>query len=348
MLYRVLGRTGIRVSEIGFGCGNVGGLMVRGSHEEQVEAVSRALELGIDYFDTAPSYGDRRSETNLGRVLEELSPEVTVYGDRRSETNLGRVLEELSPEVTVATKVRIGAEDLDDIQGAVERSLEASLKRLRRDSVDLLQLHSRVAMERDGEGWGGAIGLEDVLGEGGVADAFDSVRSKGLTRFVGFTGLGEAEALHRVVESGRLDVMQAYCNMINPTAGWDVPDDFSGYNFGRLIDKASAMGMGVAAIRVMAAGAIGGERARAGHASPLVRGPMVPGGEYGDDEAKAKSLDFMVSGDVSSLPEAAIRFVLMQPGVSVVLVGFSNLGQVEEAAEAPQGVLGTQSIAEPA
>ncbi len=68
MEYRVLGRTGIRVSEIGFGCGNVGGLMVRGSHDEQVEAVSRALELGIDYFDTAPSYGDGRSETNLGRV----------------------------------------------------------------------------------------------------------------------------------------------------------------------------------------------------------------------------------------------------------------------------------------
>ena len=50
---RVLGRTGIRVFEVGFGCGNVGGLMVRGSHDEQVEAVSRALELGFDYFDTA-------------------------------------------------------------------------------------------------------------------------------------------------------------------------------------------------------------------------------------------------------------------------------------------------------
>jgi len=102
MKYRVLGRTGIRVSEIGFGCGNVGGLMVRGSHEEQVEAVTRALELGIDYFDTAPSYGDGKSETSLGRVLEELSP-----------------------DVTVATKVRIGVEDLNDILGAVEDSLEA-------------------------------------------------------------------------------------------------------------------------------------------------------------------------------------------------------------------------------
>jgi aryl-alcohol dehydrogenase-like predicted oxidoreductase len=283
--------------------------MVRGSHEDQVEGVSRALELGIDYFDTAPSYGDGRSEANLGRVLEELGP-----------------------EVTVATKVRIGAEDLGDIRGAVERSLEASLKHLRRDSVDLLQLHSRVAMERDGEGWSGAIGLEDVLGDGGVADAFDSVRSRGLTRFVGFTGLGEADALHRVVESGRLDVVQSYCNMVNPSAGWDVPDGFPGYDFGRLIDKASASGMGVAAIRVMAAGALGGEGARAGHASPLVVGGMVPGGGYGADEAKARSLGFMVSGDVSSLPEAAVRFVLMHPGVSVVLVGFSDLGQIEEAA----------------
>jgi aryl-alcohol dehydrogenase-like predicted oxidoreductase len=306
--YRVLGRTGIRVSEIGFGCGNVGGLMVRGSHEEQVEAVTRALELGIDYFDTAPSYGDGKSETNLGRVLEELSP-----------------------DVTVATKVRIGTEDLDDILGAVESSLEASLGRLRVDSVDVLQLHSRVAMERDGEGWRGALGIEDVLGEGGVADAFDAMRARGLTRFTGFTGLGEAEGLHRVVESGRFDVVQSYCNLINPSAGWDVPVGFKGYDFKRLIDHAMGQEMGVAAIRVMAAGAVGGERARSGNALPSLGGPIVPGGEYRDNEAKVKGLDFLVSGDVSSLPKAAIRFVLMHPGVSVVMAGFSNIGQVEEA-----------------
>jgi L-galactose dehydrogenase/L-glyceraldehyde 3-phosphate reductase len=309
MEYRVLGRTGIRVSEIGFGCGNVGGLMVRGSRDEQVEAVSRALELGIDYFDTAPSYGDGRSEANLGRVLEGLGS-----------------------DVTVATKVRIGVRDLDDIPGAVERSLEESLRRLRRDSVDVLQLHSRVALERDGEGWSGAIGIGDVLGEGGVADAFDALRSRGLIRFNGFTGIGEAEALHRVVESGRLDVVQAYCNMINPSAGWDVPDGFSGYDFGRLIDMAAGRGMGVAAIRVMAAGAMGGERAREGHATPVVRGPLVPGGEYREDEARADNLGFLVSGGVSSLPEAAIRFALMHSGVSVVLVGLSDLRQIEDAA----------------
>jgi L-galactose dehydrogenase/L-glyceraldehyde 3-phosphate reductase len=309
MKYRVLGRTGIKVSEIGFGCGNVGGLMVRGSHEEQVEAVTRALELGIDYFDSAPSYGDGKSETSLGRVLEELSP-----------------------DVTVATKVRVGLEDLDDILGAVESSLEASLGRLRMDSVDVLQLHSRVALERDGEGWRGALGIEDVLGEGGVADAFDAMRTRGLTRFIGFTGLGEVEALHGVVDSGCFDVVQSYCNLINPSAGWEVPNGFNGYDFKRLIDHSMGREMGVAVIRVMAAGAVGGERARSGHASPRVGGSMVPGGGYRDDEARVKGLDFLVSGDVSNLPEAAIRFVLMHPGVSVVLVGFSDLGQVEEAA----------------
>ena len=282
--------------------------MVRGSQEEQVEAVTRALELGIDYFDTAPSYGDGKSETNLGRVLEELRP-----------------------DVTVATKVRIGLEDLDDILGAVESSLEASLERLRADSVDVLQLHSRVAMERDGEGWRGALGIEDVLGEGGIADAFDAMRARGLTRFTGFTGLGEVEGLHRVVESGRFDVVQSYCNLINPSAGWEVPVGFNGYDFKRLIDQAMGQEMGVAAIRVMAAGAVGGEMARSGHALPSLGGPMVPGGEYRDNEARVKGLDFLVSSDVSSLPKAAIRFVLMHPGVSVVMVGFSNIGQVEEA-----------------
>ena len=309
MDYRVLGRTGLRVSEIGFGCGNVGGLLVRGTHDEQLEAVRRALELGIDYFDTAPSYGDGKSETNLGRVLAELRP-----------------------RVTVATKVRIGPDDLNDIKGAVQRSLETSLERLQRDSVDVLQLHSRVAMERDGDGWRGAIGIDDVLGRDGVADAFDAVRSQGLVRFMGFTGLGEAEALHRIVDSDRFDVVQAYFNLLNPSAGWDVPPRFYGYDFGRLIDRAAEHDMGVAAIRVLAAGAVGGREARTGHASPAIRGPMVPGGEYSDDETRAQRLSFLISGDVMSLPQAAIRFALMCSGVSVVLIGFSDVGQVEEAA----------------
>ena len=126
MNYRTLGRTGLEVSEVGFGCGNVGGLMVRGEHGDQVKAVARAMELGINYFDTASQYGDGQSETNLGRVLNELNA-----------------------QVYVGTKYRLTANDDADIKGGVIASVDASLARMGREQVDLIQLHNRIAPQRD-------------------------------------------------------------------------------------------------------------------------------------------------------------------------------------------------------
>ncbi|MCW4050378.1 MAG: aldo/keto reductase [Candidatus Bathyarchaeota archaeon] len=309
MQYRKLGRTGLKVSEIGFGCGNVGGLIIRGSYEEQVDAVTHALDLGINYFDTAASYGDGRSEINLGKVLKELDP-----------------------DIILATKVGLTLDDLDDIHGAVKRSLEASLTRLQRDSVDVFQLHSRIALQRDSPEWPRSLGLEDVLGENGVADALDSVRSQRLSSYIGFTGLGETKALHRVIASGRFDVVQSYFNLLNPSSGQKVPPGFSGHDFKQLIDKAQEHGVGVAAIRVMAAGAVAGKKSRRGHAAPTIRGPIIPGSEYSKDEARARSLEFLIEGDVKTLPQAALRFVLMHSRVSTALVGFSDTQQIDEAA----------------
>ena len=67
---RKLGRTGLDVSLLGFGCGAVGGLMTKGAAADQERAIARAVELGINYFDTAQMYGDGESEKNLGRVLK--------------------------------------------------------------------------------------------------------------------------------------------------------------------------------------------------------------------------------------------------------------------------------------
>ncbi len=72
MQTRTLGRTGLEVSVLGFGCGAVGGLMVKGNAADQARAVVRALELGINYFDTAAMYGTGESERNLGRVRQSL------------------------------------------------------------------------------------------------------------------------------------------------------------------------------------------------------------------------------------------------------------------------------------
>src|SRR5512134_1127202 len=128
MDYRTLGRTGLKVSALAFGCGDVGGLMVRGTPADRERGVARALELGINYLDTAPSYGSGESEKNLGQVLRALKP-----------------------AAIVGTKWRLAAADLADVSGAIARSVETSLARLGRPQVDLLHLHNligRVGEER--------------------------------------------------------------------------------------------------------------------------------------------------------------------------------------------------------
>ena len=282
--------------------------MVRGSRIEQIQAVRHAIEIGINYFDTAASYGDGSSETNLGEVMKELRPK----------------------NVILATKVGLRPEDLGNIRNAVKESLKRSLGRLRRDSVDVFQLHSQIALKRD-RVRSGSLGLEDVLGAGGVADVFDELRSQGLVRFCGFTGLGETEALHEIIASDRFDVVQTYFNLLNPSAGFPVPAGFVGNDFRLLMREASDKKMGVVVIRVLAGGALGGEAARQGHAAAET-GILVEGADYGADSARASKLNFLIAGAIRSLAEAAIRFALMNREVSTVLVGFSNLNQIDEAA----------------
>ena len=132
---------------LGFGCGAVGGLMVRGTAADQERAVARALTLGINYFDTAP-----------------------IYGDGESEKNLGRVLKTLRPNVVVGTKVRIPDEARGRAAQAVTTSLEASLGRLGLERVDLLQLHNLISED----GRAGTIGATAVLDQ--VVPALDTLR----------------------------------------------------------------------------------------------------------------------------------------------------------------------------
>src|SRR5690349_25021617 len=105
---RALGRTGMTVPVVGFGCGNVGGLLIRGTPAEQRDGVAMALEAGMRYFDTAPSYGDGISETALGRALRDLRA-----------------------DALVGTKFNV-APDEADLGAAIRASLHASLARLGR------------------------------------------------------------------------------------------------------------------------------------------------------------------------------------------------------------------------
>ncbi|MFP3895483.1 MAG: aldo/keto reductase [Anaerolineales bacterium] len=303
MRYRELGKTGIQISELGFGCGAVGGLLVRGDEEEMVRVVARAIELGITYFDTAQAYGDGTSEANLGRVLEELDA-----------------------DVVVGTKVQLTAEQMAQIDEAVPAAVETSLHRLRRERIDLMQLHNRIVAQCHPErGW---VSVEDVAA---VVDAFRSLQAQNKIRAWGINGLGETEALHQAITTTKTCTIQTCYNLLNPTAGREVAEGFPFQDYDQLIDRAVEGGIGPIAIRILAGGALTGTSTRHPVGAESVS-PIATGEDYGEDVRLAQGFNFLVEeGHTESLVEAAIRFAMGKEELSTALVGFSSMEQVEQA-----------------
>ena len=303
MEMRGYGRSGMRVSALGFGCGAVGGLMVRGEPRDQERAVARAIEAGVNYFDTAVQYGDGESEKNLGRVLQSLKPAGAVVG----------------------TKVRLPPADVGRIGDAITRSLDGSLARLRLERVDSFHLHNSITES----GGGPALSVRQVLDE--VVPAFERLRQAGKIRFLGLTAVGETAALHQVIGSGKFDSAQVVYNMLNPSAAAALPANYPAQDYERLFDRTRAAGTGVIGIRVLAGGALSGSATRHPIASP----PPAPIGSalsYDADVARARRLQPLVTeGFAASLTEAATRFALAQPAIGTILVGIATPEQFEEA-----------------
>ena len=308
---RRLGRTGLLVSELGFGAGMVAGLFVRGTQPDQLYAAKRAFDLGINHFDTAPLYGDGSSETNLGEALQELGQ-----------------------DIVVGTKVEYLTEHFVDFEGWTRRSVESSLSRLRRGSVDVLYLHNNIRHGGAGPHDGyEAVTPEQVLGPGGIADALDLVRSQGLARFIGFTGTGDADAVLEVLESGRFDVVQAYYSLLNPSGSIRLPESSPLHNFRLLISQAATMDVGVVAIRVMGGGVLGGAEARQG-ASGTTSSQSIHGLTRQDEIRQAELLNSLSAVPGSDLRDLAVRFAITNTEISSALIGFSTIEQIEAAINA--------------
>ena len=302
MQKRRLGRTGLEVSVLVYGAGAVGGLFTKGTAADQRRAAARAIEAGINYFDTASTYGAGESERNLGRALASLKA-----------------------DVIVGTKFRLAAPHRADVAGFVAQSLEDSLKRLGRDHVDLLQLHNPlVAMDS-----GDRLSVDIALNE--VVPALEKLKKAGKTRFIGFSGVGEPPALHQAVESKLFDTVQVVYNALNPSAGGPLPKGTPGLDYGRLLDKAKAADMGTIIIRALAGGALSGTTDR----HPLAMQQVPPIGsalDFATDVARAQALEPLVDeAGAESLTELAERFVISHPGVSTMLIGYSTLQHLDEA-----------------
>ena len=308
MQLRTFGRTGMQLSVLGFGCGAVGGIMVRGDPADQERTIARAIEAGVNYFDTAVQYGDGESEKNLGLVLQKLRP----------------------AKVVVGTKVRLQPGEFGRIADAVTRSLEGSLARLKLDRVDIFHLHNVIA-ETEG---GAALSVQQVLGE--VVPAFERLRQQGKIRFLGITAVGDTVALHQVVDAGAFDSAQVVYNMLNPSAAEALPVNYPAQDYGRLFDHTEAAGVGVVGIRVLAGGALSGSAERHPIASPAPT-PIGSAMTYDADLDRARRLMALVEeGFATSLTEAAARFALSHPAVGTILVGMATPQQFEEALAAAQ------------
>jgi aryl-alcohol dehydrogenase-like predicted oxidoreductase len=304
MQYRTIGDTKIKISEIGFGCGNNAVLMVKSSYDDQRNAVRHALDRGINFFDTAFAYG-------LGK----------------SEENLGRILNDLGVDPVISTKIRLEPDCINDIKAATVRAVEAGLARLKRERVEFVQLHTRVTLER-GVDKRFSLSPQDVLGPNGVVEGLKAMRDRGKVGHFGFSGLGETAALHELVESGEFHGFQCYYNLLNPSAAYKVPKNFSAQDYGLILDRAAAKGMGAFVIRVLAAGALTSNPSAGGGGSGQT---LSPGSDYPVDLARAEKVKGALALDGRGLTQAAIRFALMNQKVSTVLVGFSNTTHIDEA-----------------
>ena len=316
MEHRTFGRTGLQLSILGFGCGAVGGLMVRGAPADQERAVAQAVEAGINYFDTAAMYGNGESEKNLGRILNKLKP-----------------------TVIVGTKVRIPSAGFNRIAAAIAESLDASLKRMAREQVDIFHLHNAITVNGGGE----SLSAKQVLDE--VVPAFEKLREQGKLRFPGITAVGDTAALHQVIDARAFVSAQVSYNMLNPSAAEALPPNYPAQDYGKMFDHTHAAGVGVVGIRVLAGGALSGVPERHPIASPPPD-PIGSANTYNADLERARRLMPLVQeGIASSLAEAAIRFAMTHKAMGTILVGMATIEQFEQSlAAVNKGPLSQQAL----
>jgi L-galactose dehydrogenase/L-glyceraldehyde 3-phosphate reductase len=299
--YRDFGRTGLKVSELVFGGGAVGGLLISQTDDIKRRAVKRAMDAGINWIDTAPSYGQGHSEKALGWLLPELDE-----------------------QPYISTKFTIDTRNLHDIEAQIHRSLDESLARLNRDSVTLLQLHNQIGAESKGR----MIAASEILKPGGVIDTLEKLKQQGLIGHFGITALGETPAIISVIDSGRIESAQVYYNLLNPSAGTRLPDSWGAYDFFSILASCESNGVAPMNIRVFSAGVIATDQ-RTGREMPL-----TPGDSVDSETNKAARIFAEIGNEYGSRAQTAIRFALSEERLACVIFGLAELAHLEEAISA--------------
>jgi L-galactose dehydrogenase/L-glyceraldehyde 3-phosphate reductase len=308
MQKRRFGRTGLEIPALTYGGGWVGGYIIRAEAEERERVLDSAVAAGIDWIDTAAAYGNGASETVIGAWLR-------------------KVAKEKRPRVS--TKFNVDA-SAPDFAGQIERSVADSFARLGLDRVQVLILHNRIVDEASPGRNNRSLSPRQILSRGGIADAMDKLRAKGVCEWIGLTGLGDAKALHEVVDSGRFDVAQIYYNLLNPTAMAGAGPGWNSTDFDGLLARCAARDMGVMNIRIFAAGHLASTER---HGREVA---ITANAENAAEETRAKAALEVLGSAYGTPAQAALRFGLACPLISTIVVGIGEAWHLDEALAAAE------------
>ena len=284
MHYRRFGKTDWQVSEI-----SLGGSWFYGRPEygllpvsHGVSMVERAIELGINYFDTAPLYGQGRSEKVLGNALKGVSE-----------------------PYYLATKVGYFPSPYDYTRDTVWRGFEASLQRLQRDSVDLVQIH-----EAEQAGWDG------IFGKGRTLEALLEMQEQGLVKHIGLTGsdlelmrdaLRESDAFVSVITFLKYDLLVQTAKEI-------------------LLPTASERDVAVILASPLHFGLLGSKR-----------DAWMESGRFAELYPKLEKVEALLADESGDIPDLGLRYLLSDPTVSMILTGAANIAELETSTAVADG-----------
>jgi len=294
MRYRKLGRTNLEVSEIGFGAWGIGGALWKDSQDsDSVKALRRAIELGVNFIDTALAYGDGHSEALVGRITKESGRQVYIATKVPPKNQLW------------PAQLGIGIEEVYPYD-YVMASTERSLRHLNVDTIDLQQLH---------------VWSPDWIKREEWRRALEDIKTQGKARFVGISiNDHQPDTAIGIINTGVIDTVQVIYNIFDQS-----PED---HLFPLCVEK----NIGVLARVPLDEGGLTGSITEQTEFAPGdFRAGYFRGDRKRQIIERVAALERDLAGVPGNLPEKALRYCLSAPAVSTVIPGMRKTTSVESS-----------------